>query len=101
MERLTICRGIENRERERGNKGKSGADEGMLVMSGLLLPRTARGAMWELIWMTEDVRGMTKYNWSQAVWSFLVEAIKDTKEKIPVTPPTLRLGVLTLYSVFL
>jgi len=34
--------------------------------------------------MTKDVRGMAEYNWSQAVWSFLVEAIEDTKEKIPL-----------------
>ena len=42
----------------------------LLVMSGLLFPRTAGGAMWELIRMIEDVRGMAEYNWSQAVWSF-------------------------------
>ena len=37
---------------------------------------------WKLIRMTEDVRWMVEYNWSQEVWSFLVEVIDDTKEKI-------------------
>jgi len=53
-------------------------------MSGLLFPRTAGGVTWELIRMTEDVCGMVEYNWSQAMWSFLVEPIEDMKEKVPL-----------------
>jgi len=34
----------------------------LLVMSGLLFPRSARGVAWELIEMMEDVKAMTKYN---------------------------------------
>ena len=56
----------------------------LLVMSGLLFPRTVVGLTWELIGMTEDVFGMAEYNWSQAVWSFPVEAIEEAKEKIPI-----------------
>ena len=42
------------------------------------------GVTWELIAMTEYVSRMADYNRSQAVWSFLVEAIEETKEKIPM-----------------
>ncbi|KAJ8423476.1 hypothetical protein Cgig2_013519 [Carnegiea gigantea] len=34
--------------------------------------------------MTEDVSEMADYNWSKAIWSFLVEAIEETKVKIPI-----------------
>jgi len=34
----------------------------LLVMSGLLFPRTVGGMVWELIGMTEDVEGMGEYN---------------------------------------
>ncbi|KAJ8422140.1 hypothetical protein Cgig2_002648 [Carnegiea gigantea] len=54
----------------------------LLVMSGLLFPYSAGGVAWELIEMMEDVKAMAKYNWSKAVWSFLVEAIEEMKEKI-------------------
>jgi len=50
----------------------------------LLFLLIAGGVTWEPIAMMEDVSGMVDYNWSQAVWSFLVEAIKETKEKIPM-----------------
>ena len=39
----------------------------LLVMSGLLFPRTAGGVTWELIRMTEDVHEVAEYNWPQAV----------------------------------
>ncbi|KAJ8433894.1 hypothetical protein Cgig2_004616 [Carnegiea gigantea] len=55
-----------------------------LVMSGLLFPRTTDSVAWELIGMTEDVEGMGEYNWLAAMWSFLEEAIEDTKQKIRV-----------------
>lgn len=55
-----------------------------LVMNGLLFPCTAGGVAWKLIEMIEDVNNMAEYNWSQAVWSFLVEVIEETKGKIPM-----------------
>ena len=36
----------------------------LLVMSGLLFPRTTESVTWELIGMTEDVCGMAEYNLS-------------------------------------
>ena len=56
----------------------------LLVMSELLFLHTAGGVTWELIGMTEHVEGMGEYNWLAAIWSFLLEAIEDTKQKILV-----------------
>ncbi|KAJ8426097.1 LOW QUALITY PROTEIN: hypothetical protein Cgig2_001265 [Carnegiea gigantea] len=54
----------------------------LLVISGILFPRTAGGMVWELIGMTEDVEVMGEYNWLAAIWSFLVEVIEETKQKL-------------------
>ena len=54
----------------------------LLVMSGPLFSHTAGGVVWELIGMTEDVEGMGEYNWLAAIWSFLVEAIQEMKQKL-------------------
>ena len=56
----------------------------LLIMSGLLFPHSTSVVTWELNKITEDVNGMAKYNWLQAVWNILVEAIEETKEKIHV-----------------
>ncbi|KAJ8428316.1 hypothetical protein Cgig2_015466 [Carnegiea gigantea] len=56
----------------------------LLVMSELLFPCMVGGVTWELIGMTEDVEGIGEYNWLAAIWSFLMEAIEDTKQKILV-----------------
>ena len=32
--------------------------------------------------MVEDVDGVGEYNWLEVVWEFLVEAMKETKEKM-------------------
>ncbi|KAJ8428408.1 hypothetical protein Cgig2_024554 [Carnegiea gigantea] len=72
----------------------------LLVISALLFPRTPGGVTWELIKMTKNGCGMTKYNWSQAVWSFLVEAIEDTKEKIPLKKNLQMHGFATILQVW-
>ncbi|KAJ8420054.1 hypothetical protein Cgig2_006341 [Carnegiea gigantea] len=56
----------------------------LLVLSGLLFPRSVGGVVWELIGKTEDLKGIGEYNWSTTIWSFLVEAIEDMKQKIPL-----------------
>jgi len=32
--------------------------------------------------MVEDVKGISKYNWTVATWMFLVEAIEETNENM-------------------
>ena len=54
----------------------------LLVVSGLLFQRCAGGMAWDLISMVDDVKSMAEYNWAEATWMFLVEAIEEAKEKM-------------------
>jgi len=54
----------------------------LLVVSGLLFPRTPGGVAWDLVPMVEDVGRLEEYNWSEAVWEFLVDAMAECQEKM-------------------
>ncbi|KAJ8421347.1 hypothetical protein Cgig2_027955 [Carnegiea gigantea] len=56
-----------------------------LVLSGLLFPRGAGGAAWDLVHVVEDVDGVGEYNWAEAVWEFLVHAMEESREKMGST----------------
>ena len=47
------------------------------VMSGLLFPRGVYVAAWELEHYADDVEGLIRYAWAEAVWRYLVDAIED------------------------
>ncbi|KAJ8420215.1 hypothetical protein Cgig2_021429 [Carnegiea gigantea] len=57
----------------------------LLVVSGLLFPQSAGGVAWDLVHIMEDVDGVREYNWSEAVWEFLVQAMEQSQEKIQST----------------
>ena len=75
---LELCR-LNNTRNKVGTFTKFYA---LLVISGLLFPRCTDGVAWELIYMVNDVKSMAEYNWAEATWMFLVEAIEEAKEKM-------------------
>ncbi|KAJ8427238.1 hypothetical protein Cgig2_016930 [Carnegiea gigantea] len=56
-----------------------------LIVSGLFFLRCAGGVTWNLISMVKDVDEVSKYNWSEAMQDFLVEAMEEIKEKMRIT----------------
>jgi len=47
------------------------------VLSGVLFLRSVYAAAWELERYADDVGGMSKYAWAEAIWQYLVEALDD------------------------
>ena len=48
----------------------------------MLFPRAVYGAAWELERYADDVQGMSRYAWAEAVWWYLVDAIEDTQRRL-------------------
>ena len=51
-------------------------------MSGLFFLRTPYGAAWGVDKYVEDVVGLGKYNWAEAVWRVLVESLDEMQQKL-------------------
>ena len=52
------------------------------VMSGVLFPRGVYVAAWELERYADDVQGLSRYAWAEAVWRYLVDAIEDMQRRL-------------------
>jgi len=52
------------------------------VMSGMLFPRGVYVAAWELERYANDVEGLARYAWAEAVWRYPVDAIEDMQSRL-------------------
>ncbi|KAJ8441250.1 LOW QUALITY PROTEIN: hypothetical protein Cgig2_000623 [Carnegiea gigantea] len=57
----------------------------LFIVIYLFFPQCAGGVAWDLIFVVEDMDRVVKYNWSEAVWKILVEAIEETTVKMQTT----------------
>ena len=52
------------------------------VLSGVFFPRGVYVAAWELERYANDVGGMSKYAWAEAIWRYLVESLDDMQRRL-------------------
>jgi len=52
------------------------------VLSGVFFPQGLYAAAWEKERYANDVAGMSKYAWAEAIWRYLVEALDDMERRL-------------------
>ncbi|KAJ8430269.1 hypothetical protein Cgig2_030668 [Carnegiea gigantea] len=53
-----------------------------LILSGLMFPCSVYGAAWELQRYANDVQGMSRYAWAEAVLRYLVQCLDDMQRRL-------------------
>jgi len=52
------------------------------VLSGVFFPRSMYATARELERYANDMEGMSKYAWAEAIWSYLVESLDDMQRRL-------------------
>ena len=52
------------------------------MLSGQLFPRGVYGATWELERYADEMQGMSRYAWAEAMWPYLADAIEEMEHRL-------------------